>query len=102
MRTPVLSVRDLVVAFGPTEQSVQVVRGVSFDVFANEVFCIVGESGSGKSVTSLAVAGLLPGTAQVSGSIRLGGTEIVGATPKTLRQVRSRDLGFIFRIQPLR
>ncbi len=96
MTTPILSVRDLVVAFGSTEQSVPVVRGVSVDVFANEVFCIVGESGSGKSVTSLAVAGLLPGTAQVSGSIRLGGTEIVGAAPETLRQVRSRDLGFIF------
>jgi len=96
LTTPILSVRDLTVAFGGTEKSVSVVRGISFDVFANEVFCIVGESGSGKSVTSLAVAGLLPGGARVSGSIRLGGTEIVGAAPETLRQVRGRDLGFIF------
>jgi hypothetical protein len=72
------------------------VRGVDFDVYANEVLCIVGESGSGKSVTSLAVTGLLPETARVSGSIRLGDIEVIGAAPETLRQMRGRDVGFIF------
>nr|WP_255616341.1 ABC transporter ATP-binding protein [Microvirga puerhi] len=91
-----MSVRDLTVAFGGTGKPVPVVRGISFDVFANEVFCIVGESGSGKSVTSLAVSGLLPETADVSGSIVIGDTEIVGASAAVLRHVRSQDLGFIF------
>ncbi|HEV2515906.1 MAG TPA: ABC transporter ATP-binding protein [Devosia sp.] len=93
---PVLSVRDLKVEFTGSGRAVPVVRGVDFDVYANEVLCIVGESGSGKSVTALAVTGLLPETARVSGSIRLGKLEVIGAEPETLRQMRGRDVGFIF------
>jgi len=96
MADPVLSVRGLKVDFGGAGRSVPVVRGVDFDVFPNEVLCIVGESGSGKSVTSLAVTGLLSDTARVSGSIRLCGVDVVGAAPETLRQMRGRDVGFIF------
>ena len=95
-RVPVLSVRDLKVEFTGSGRAVPVVRGVDFDLYANEVLCIVGESGSGKSVTSLAVTGLLPETARVSGSIRLGEIEVIGAAPETLRQMRGRDVGFIF------
>ena len=68
---PVLSVRGLEVTFGGSGRPVPAVRGIDFDVYPNEVLGIVGESGSGKSVTSLAVAGLLPETARVRGSIRL-------------------------------
>ncbi len=78
---PVLSVRDLSVRFVAQAREVEVVRGVSFDVHANEVLGIVGESGSGKSVTSLAVTGLLPETARVRGSIRLAGVEVTEAGP---------------------
>jgi len=92
----VLSVRDLTVSFLTNGRQVPVVRGIDLDVFANEVHCIVGESGSGKSVTSLAVTGLLPVTATVSGSIRLGGIEVNGADDETLRNMRGRDVGFIF------
>ena len=93
---PVLSVRGLEVDFAISGRLMPVVRGVDFDVYPNEVLCIVGESGSGKSVTSLAIAGLLPETAKVEGSIRLGGTEVNGADPETLRQMRGGDVGFIF------
>jgi peptide/nickel transport system ATP-binding protein len=75
---------------------VEVVRGVSFDVHANEVLGIVGESGSGKSVTSLAVTGLLPETARVRGSIRLAGVEVTEAGPEALRLMRGRDVGMVF------
>jgi len=92
----VLSVRDLTVSFFTNGKQVPVVRGINLDVFANEVHCIVGESGSGKSVTSLAVTGLLPVTATVSGSIRLDGIEVNGADNETLRNMRGRDVGFIF------
>lgn len=93
---PVLSVRNLKVEFIGSGRAVPVVRGIDFDVYPNEVLCIVGESGSGKSVTSLAVTGLLPPTARVSGSVRIGQTDVIGAEPETLRQMRGRDVGFIF------
>ena len=94
--SPVLSVRNLKVEFAGSGRAVPVVRGVDFDVYANEVLCIVGESGSGKSVTALAVTGLLPETARVSGSIKLGEVEVIGAELEVLRQMRGRDVGFIF------
>ncbi|WEJ59238.1 ABC transporter ATP-binding protein [Devosia sp. FJ2-5-3] len=93
---PILSVRDLRVDFVGSGRAVPVVRGIDFDVYPNEVLCIVGESGSGKSVTSLAITGLLPPTARVSGHVRIGDTEIIGADPQTLRTMRGRDVGFIF------
>ena len=62
---PLLSVRGLTVGFAGRSGVVPAVRGVDFDVMANEVLCIVGESGSGKSVTALAVNGLLPPSARI-------------------------------------
>ncbi len=96
MREPILQVRGLNVTFAGSGKPVTVVRGIDFDVHANEVLCIVGESGSGKSVTSLAIIGLLPDTAQVQGSIRLNGTEVTTADPERLRQMRGREVGMIF------
>ena len=96
MAEPVLSVRGLDVAFTGSGRVVPAVRGVDFDVYPNEVLGIVGESGSGKSVTSLAITGLLPATARVAGSIRLGGVEITTADRETLRRMRGNDVGMIF------
>jgi peptide/nickel transport system ATP-binding protein len=96
MTTPVLAVRGLEVEFLASGRAVPAVRGVDFDVHANEVLGIVGESGSGKSVTSLAISGLLPATARVRGSIRLGEVEVIGADRETLRRMRGRDVGVIF------
>jgi peptide/nickel transport system ATP-binding protein len=96
MNAPVLSVRGLKVDFVGSGKPVPVVRGVDFDVFPNEVLCIVGESGSGKSVTSLAVTGLLPETAVVSGTIRLGTIDVHDAGPDVLRDMRGSNVGFIF------
>ena len=70
-----LRVRDLTVAFG---RRPPVVRGISFDVEPGQRVGLIGESGCGKTVTSLAVMGLLPENARVSGSIRLGDVEVVG------------------------
>jgi peptide/nickel transport system ATP-binding protein len=93
---PILTVRSRGVAFVGSGRPVPAVRGVSFDVYPNEVLGIVGESGSGKSVTSLAVAGLLPATAEVRGSIVLNGTEVTSADSETMRRVRAEQVGFIF------
>ena len=96
MTEPVLSVRDLHVSFPTPDGLVQAVRGVSFDIAQHELLGIVGESGSGKSVTFLAVMGLLPKRAIVTGSIRIGGQELVGESPDEVRKVRGKRVAMIF------
>ena len=99
---PVLSVRDLSVAFRSATsgtsgaRSVHAVDSVSFDLSPGEVLAVVGESGCGKSVTAMAAMGLLPPTATVTGSIRLGSRELTGATDKQLQKVRGQDIAMIF------
>ncbi|WHP16761.1 ABC transporter ATP-binding protein [Cellulomonas sp. ES6] len=96
---PVLRVRDLTVTFrvdGGRSPDVHAVRGVSYDLLPGEVLAVVGESGSGKSVSSLALLGLLPGTARVSGSARLGDQELVGLDRRALSEVRGRRIAMIF------
>ncbi len=72
------------------------VAGLSFSVDAGESVGLVGESGSGKTQTALAIMGLLPGNAVVSGSIAFGGTEIVGATERQLDRLRAERIGMVF------
>ncbi|WP_329419280.1 ABC transporter ATP-binding protein [Streptomyces sp. NBC_01693] len=93
---PALSVRDLSVSFHSDTRTVHAVDGVSYDVAPGEVLAVVGESGCGKSVTSMAAMGLLPPTARIGGSIRLGGRELVGAPEKELQKVRGKDIAMIF------
>ena len=90
-----LEVRDLKVAFTTADGVVQAVRGLSFDVERGRTLAIVGESGSGKSVATQTIAGLTRG-AQVSGSARFDGTELIGASPDVLRRIRGAQLGMIF------
>jgi peptide/nickel transport system ATP-binding protein len=90
-----LSVDDLTVTFGG-EKGVHAVRGVSYVVRRHETLGIVGESGSGKSVTSLAVMGLLPKTARITGSVKFRGQELVGAKDKRMSTIRGKRIAMIF------
>ena len=76
--------------------NVAVVNGVSFKVRRGESVGIVGESGSGKSQTALALLGLLPANATVSGSIRFDGKELANARARQLDRVRGRRIGIVF------
>ncbi|MFE3001113.1 dipeptide ABC transporter ATP-binding protein [Nocardia sp. NPDC059246] len=87
-----LDIRDLVVSFGPRT----VVNGVGVRVARGETVALVGESGSGKSLTARAVLGLLPTGATATGSIRLDGTEIIGATDTDLRPLRGTRAAMVF------
>ena len=92
-----LRVRDLAVRFVTRERTVRAVDGVSFDVRPGEVVGLVGESGCGKSVTSLAILGLQEKpSGRVTGSIRLGETELVGLPESGLRKIRGNRISMIF------
>ena len=92
---PILRLRDLRVTFPTPAGPARAVRGVDLEVFAGESVAVVGASGSGKSVTMLAMLGLLP-KAEVSGSVKWGNTELVGANVDTLRSVRGRRISMVF------
>ena len=92
----VLSVTDLNVRFPTEDGVVHAVRGVSFDLRPGEVLGIVGESGSGKSVTSLAVMGLLPGSAQLTGSVKFRGRELLGLSDRQMSVVRGKSVAMVF------
>ncbi|MEU5673589.1 ATP-binding cassette domain-containing protein, partial [Micromonospora sp. NPDC047753] len=93
---PVLEIRDLSVSFPTETGTVSAVDGVSLDLAAGEIVGMVGESGCGKSVTAMSLAGLLPGSARVTGSVRLDGTQLVGARESALHRVRGREIAYIF------
>ena len=90
-----LEVRDLTVSFNTPDGVVQAVRGLSFDVERASTLAIVGESGSGKSVATQTITGLTRG-ARVSGSAKFDGVELLGASTKTLQQIRGARIGMIF------
>ncbi|MEV7457494.1 ABC transporter ATP-binding protein [Pseudarthrobacter oxydans] len=92
----ILSVRDLNVRFNTENGVVHAVRGVDFDLMPGKTLGIVGESGSGKSVTSLAIMGLLPTTAEVTGSVRLKGRELLGLSDKAMCEFRGNELAMVF------
>jgi ABC-type glutathione transport system ATPase component len=94
----ILSLENVGVRFGRAQagEPVRAVDGVSLDVKPGEVFGIVGESGSGKTTLANAVIGLLPANATVTGSIRLGGRELVGLNEQALRGMRGTEVAMIF------
>ena len=95
-RTPILSVRDLKVAFRAEKGMNEVLHGITFDLFAGETLAIVGESGSGKSTTATAIVNLLPGTGEITnGSITLDGRELTTLSRGQIEKVRGRDIGFV-------
>lgn len=92
----VLEVSGLTVTFPSDDGAVRAVRGVDYTLRRGEVLGIVGESGSGKSVTSLAVMGLLPRTAKVTGEIRFDGRDLLELSENQLNSVRGERIAMIF------
>ncbi|HEX5598245.1 MAG TPA: ABC transporter ATP-binding protein [Micromonosporaceae bacterium] len=93
---PLLEVTNLSVTFNSEAGPVTAVRNLSYEVRPGEVLGIVGESGSGKSVSSLAVMGLLPASAKVTGSVTFQGQELLGLDDRRLSQIRGRKISMVF------
>jgi peptide/nickel transport system ATP-binding protein len=103
---PIVSVRDLRVYYGTPGDPVRAVDGVSLDIGESEVVGLVGESGCGKSTLGRGILGLLPDGALSHGEVIYGGRNLVGMSPKALRNLRGPELGLIFqepmtRLNPL-
>ena len=98
MTSPLLSIRDLSVAFRQGGQETLAVDRVSFDVAPGETVALVGESGSGKSVTALSVLRLLsyPPASHPSGEILFKGRDLMQADEETLRKIRGNEVTMVF------
>ena len=102
MTSPLLSIRDLSVAFGLGERQVLAVDRISFEINEGETVALVGESGSGKSVTALSIMKLLPypPAHHPSGTIHFKSQELLALPEHEIRKVRGNDITIIFQ-EPL-
>ncbi len=93
---PLIAVTDLRVQLNTPRGPADAVRGVSFALERGETLGLVGESGCGKSITALALLGLVPERAVVTGSIRFDGEELVGSSDGDLCKLRGNRIGIVF------
>jgi microcin C transport system ATP-binding protein len=98
MTAPLLSIRDLSVAFGTPDRATLAVDRVSFDIGKGETMALVGESGSGKSVTALSILKLLPYPAAFhpSGAIVFKDRDLLPLSERDMRRVRGDDITIVF------
>uniref|UniRef100_A0A7C4F980 Nickel import system ATP-binding protein NikD n=1 Tax=Thermofilum pendens TaxID=2269 RepID=A0A7C4F980_THEPE len=91
-----LRVQDLWVRYRTRRGVVEALSGVSLSVEEGEVLGVVGESGSGKSTLGLAIIRLLPGSAEVRGSVLLNGKDLMSLPEEELRRIRGREVSMVF------
>jgi peptide/nickel transport system ATP-binding protein len=89
---PLVELEGLTIRFG----DVAVVQDVSLTIAGGETLALVGESGSGKSLTALALAGLTPPAARLTGSLRFDGQPMLGAAERDWRALRGARIGMVF------
>ena len=94
--SPLLEIEDLSTFFHTEENIVKAVRNVNLTIHKGETLALVGESGAGKSAGAMAVIGLLPEYAEVSGSVRLHGDELLGLPDKQMSRIRGNRIGTVF------
>ena len=93
---PLLEVQDLRVTLATPRGPAEALRGISFSLQRGQTLGLIGESGCGKSITALALMGLLPDAAQVAGSIKLDGQQLLGLPEADWCQLRGNRLAMVF------
>ena len=98
MSAPLLSVRDLSIAFHQGGRETLAVDHVSFDLQSGRTLALVGESGSGKSITALSIVKLLGSTSATypSGQVLFKGDDLLQASDDKLREVRGDEITMVF------
>lgn len=96
MSEPILKVSNYNIDFWVDGVWYPAAIDMNFEVEPGKVLAIVGESGSGKSTTAMGLMSLLASNARTSGSVRVKGVEMVGASPATLRKYRGKEVAYIF------
>jgi oligopeptide/dipeptide ABC transporter ATP-binding protein len=97
LNPPLLQISGLTVTFvSRSGLGLEAVRGLDLTLDDGELHGIVGESGSGKSVAMMAIMGLLPPSARVTGSVKLRGEELIGRSQRYMRRVRGARIGYVF------
>lgn len=91
-----LKVENLSIRFNDNLSDEDAVKGISFEIKAGEIMAIVGESGSGKSMTALSIIGLLKKHAEIQGSIRLEGTDLLALDKKRRHACMGDEIAMIF------
>jgi len=91
-----LEVANLSVDFDTLSGRVNILDRINFTVGRGECVGLVGESGCGKSMTALAIMGLLPAAASVTGTIRLDGQDLLTLDDTAMSALRGRRLGIVF------
>lgn len=91
-----LQVRDLRVQIETDTATLDILHGISFDIYKGETLGIVGESGCGKSMTALSIMRLTQPNAKVSGSITLDGQSLLDMPMKDFRKIRGNRVSMIF------
>src|ERR1700761_6832111 len=93
-----LSVENLAIQFGPADDPLRAVDGITFRMEPGETLAVVGESGSGKSVSALALTRLLaaPPARYVSGRINFDGRDVLKMPERELRELRGAKIAYIF------
>jgi peptide/nickel transport system ATP-binding protein len=93
---PLLDVQNLRVSLNTPRGPAEALRGVSFQLARGQTLGLIGESGCGKSITALALMGLLPEGAAVSGSLRFDGRELLGLPEDDWCRLRGNRLAMVF------
>jgi peptide/nickel transport system ATP-binding protein len=96
MSEPVLSVKDFTVEFWVDGTWYPAAVNMNFNLLAGEVLAIVGESGSGKSTTAMGLMSILATNARTTGSVKVKGVEMIGASKSTLHKFRGKEVAYIF------
>jgi oligopeptide/dipeptide ABC transporter ATP-binding protein len=91
-----LNIKNLNVDFHTDNGTVKIINGLDMQIDKGQSLCLVGESGCGKTVVALAVIGLLPQNAQITGDIILGTKNLTLLTQKEMTRIRGADVAMIF------
>jgi len=93
---PLLEVSGLTITLQPPRGRARAVQNLEFILERGATLGLIGESGCGKSLTALALMGLLPEHAQVDGSIRLNGQELLDMDERALCRLRGNRMAMVF------